>query len=234
MAITRRPALCAPRRRSGAACGPPPGPTPSPPPSRSLTPTVSGLPRPPSSRPPRPKPPPPRAAAALACAPPRRRVTGWRPRQSSKRRAVSSSRRPTYPPTPTSTPRHPHPLPHPYTPTPLRARARTRTHTQASGASVRLDELQARLQEAAALALQVGQVISVCPLQARQGRIALDVRSYGLTCTWCKKPGVWGPDQEHSLIGCMDCAEAVHVSCLGYAEPGWRCFECASSGFLNT
>ena len=61
----------------------------------------------------------------------------------------------------------------------------------------------------------------------------LDVRSYGLTCTWCKKPGVWGPDQELSLIGCMDCAEAVHVSCLGYAEPGWRCFTCASSGFLN-
>jgi len=97
-----------------------------------------------------------------------------------------------------------------------------------TAAGCTLHQLQSRIQELSAEALRLGAIITMCPIQARQGRASLNIRSYGMVCNECGQHGVWDANHASSLVGCMDCATAIHASCIGVGEPReeWRCQEC--------
>ena len=89
--------------------------------------------------------------------------------------------------------------------------------------------LQAKIRELTGQALQQGMIITACPIQARNGRVTLDIKSYGMTCDVCKLLGVWDDvdDNALSLVGCMDCTAVRHAKCIApIATEEGRCEDC--------
>ena len=101
--------------------------------------------------------------------------------------------------------------------------------------SLDLTTVQAKIRELTEQALRQRMVINACPIQARNGRVTLDVRSYGMTCDECQLPGVWDDKNEHCLIGSMDCTVVRHEKCIAPIDPEeWRCEGCfQSSAFFR-
>ena len=98
-----------------------------------------------------------------------------------------------------------------------------------------IDALRAKITELTAQALSQGVVITACPIQARQGRVTLDVRSYSMTCIACKLPGVWDEDHQDCLVGCMECAEVRHAKCIAPVDPvEWRCEDCHQASLQSS
>ena len=96
-------------------------------------------------------------------------------------------------------------------------------------------ELQSKIRELSTEALRRGIIISMCPRQARQGRVTLDITSFETQCDSCGESGVWDDScPEICLVGCMGCVTARHAKCIGLSScHEWRCESCFDGSWME-